>query len=260
MSKVQAPKKAIRLSKISTKAPEGLDKKKIEKETAAMAKKIGELQHNLYAEGKRSLLIVLQGMDGSGKDGTIKNVFTDCNPTGLKIASFKKPSDEEMAHDFLWRVHKHAPERGQIMVFNRSHYEDILIQRVHKWVSEDRIKKRMVAINAFEQLLIDDGDTTILKFYMHISPERQQEKLQERIDDPTKHWKHNEGDWKENQHWDEYMKCYEYAINNAVVPWHIAPVDSRWYRNYWIAKVVLETLKKMKPQSPIIQGLRAPRK
>ncbi|MGB4960587.1 MAG: PPK2 family polyphosphate kinase, partial [Saprospiraceae bacterium] len=199
---------SIDLNKISTLPPEESKKKKIEAKTKEMVKKIGHLQHLLYAEGKQSLLVVLQGMDASGKDGSVKTVFADCNPTGIDTYAFKKPTEEEFAHDFLWRVHQRSPRKGNIMIFNRSHYEDILIQRVHKWITEDRVEKRMKAINAYEELLVFDNNTTVLKFYMHISPERQQEKLQERVDDPTKNWKHKAADWDENDFWEEYMKCY----------------------------------------------------
>ncbi|HLO53883.1 MAG TPA: PPK2 family polyphosphate kinase [Saprospiraceae bacterium] len=243
---------SINLSKISTKAPSELNKKKIEAKTIDLVIKIGELQHKLYAEGKQSLLVILQGMDASGKDGTVKTVFADCNPSGIDVVAFKKPTEEEFAHDFLWRIHQKSPRKGNIMIFNRSHYEDILIQRVHKWISEDKAEKRMNAINAFEELLEFDANTKVLKFYMHISPEKQQEKLQERIDDTTKNWKHKAADWDENDHWNEYMRCYEYAINESVIPWHIAPADKRWYRNYFIAQVVLKTLEEMNPQLPIL--------
>jgi PPK2 family polyphosphate:nucleotide phosphotransferase len=243
---------SIKLSSIPTGAPESANKKKIEVMTAELAKKIGELQNKLYAENKQSLLVILQGMDASGKDGTVKTVFADCNPSGIDCYAFKKPTEVEFAHDFLWRVHKLAPQKGNIMIFNRSHYEDILIQRVHKWITEERVEKRMAAINAFEELLEFDNGTKVLKFYMHISKERQQEKLQERIDDPTKNWKHNQSDWDENDHWEEYMKCYEYAINNSSISWHIAPCDKRYYRNYFIATKVLETLEAMNPQLPLL--------
>ncbi|MBK8628243.1 MAG: polyphosphate kinase [Saprospiraceae bacterium] len=243
---------SIKLSTIPSLPPDDLNKKKMEAKTIEMVIKIGELQHKMYAEGKQSLLVILQGMDASGKDGTVKTVFADCNPTGIDTYAFKKPTDEEFAHDFLWRVHQKSPRKGNIMIFNRSHYEDILIQRVHKWITEEHVAKRMKAINAYEELMEFDNNTKILKFYMHISPERQQEKLQERIDDPTKNWKHKAADWDENDHWDEYMRCYEYAINNSYIPWHIAPCDKRWYRNYYIAKVVLSTLEAMNPQLPLL--------
>ena len=243
----------IKLSKISTKPPKDYDKKAIKKATKVLTEKIGEHQYKMAAEGKKSLLVVFQGMDSSGKDGATSNVFKEVSPTGINTQSFKKPSDEEFAHDFLWRVHKHAPEKGMIQVFNRSHYEDILIQKVHGWITPKQQKMRMDAINAFEQLLQFDNNTTVLKFYMHLSRERQKEKLQERIDDPTKNWKHNDGDWKEAELWPKYMRCYEYAINNSVIPWHIVPVDSRPYRDYCIAKIVEETLRKMKCKLPVLK-------
>ncbi|MCZ2338538.1 MAG: polyphosphate kinase [Chitinophagales bacterium] len=227
----------IKLSDHPTTPPSDLKKKKTESKTIDMIIKIGELQNKLYAEGKQSLLVVLQGMDASGKDGSIKSVFADCNPTGIDTYGFKKPTEEEMAHDFLWRVHQKLPRKGNIMIFNRSHYEDILVQRVHKWIDDERAEKRMRAINAFEDLLQFDNNTRLLKFYMHISYDKQAVELQERIDDPSKNWKHKADDWKEREHWDEYMKCYEYAINESEVPWHIVPSDKRWYRNYFIAKL-----------------------
>ena len=165
----------------------------------------------------------------------------------------KKPTDEEFAHDFLWRVHKLTPGRGEITIFNRSHYEDILIQRVHKWIDKDRVDMRVDAINSWERLLIEDNNTIILKFYMHISPERQEEKLQERIDNPQKNWKHNDGDWEERKYWNDYMKCYEDVFKRCnVSPWIIAPVDSRWYRDYFIAKKVLKALESLDITLPTI--------
>jgi polyphosphate kinase 2 (PPK2 family) len=169
-------------------------------------------------------------------------VFSDCTIAGLDLVSFKKPTEEEFAHDFLWRVHRWVPQKGMLTIFNRSHYEDILIQRVHGWIDMERVQKRMNAINAFEDLLQFDNNTKIFKFYMHISKEEQLVQLQERIDDPEKRWKHNDGDWKEREHWDQYMEAYEYAINNSTTPWHICPVDQRWYRNYFIAKTLADNL------------------
>ncbi len=245
----------IELDKIPTEAPDGITKEIAKKKTDKYARKIASKQHLLYAEGKKSLLIVFQGMDASGKDGATRKVFKYCSPSGVNAYPFKKPTDEEFAHDFLWRVHKLAPAKGQINIFNRSHYEDILIQRVHKWIDEDKVNKRIEAINAWEQLLMDDNNTTILKFYMHISPERQKEKLQERIDDPTKNWKHNPGDWEERKLWDEYMRCYEDAINRCnVAPWIIAPVDRRWYRDYFIAQHIYDALDKMQFELPVISN------
>ena len=240
----------IDLSKIPTTAPEGAEKKDFKKKTEKLTEKLGELQHTMYAEGKHSLLIIMQGMDASGKDGAVRNVFHHCTIAGLDLVSFKKPNETEFAHDFLWRVHKVVPEKGMLTIFNRSHYEDILIQRVHKWIDDDRVKVRMNAINAFEELLLKDNKTQIVKFYMHISREEQEIQLQQRLDDPTKFWKHNDGDWEERKHWDEYMKCYEYAINNSKIPWHICPVDNRWYRDYFMAKTIVEVLEKLDMKLP----------
>lgn len=235
----------IQLSTIPTKAPEGYEKDDIKRKTDSMVRRIGDLQHIMFAEKKHSMLVVFQGMDASGKDGATRKVFQFCNPTGIDAYPFRKPTEEEFAHDFLWRIHKHAPAKGLIQIFIRSHYEDILIQRVHKWIDEEKVSARIKSINDLETLLQYDNNTTILKFYMHISPETQKEKLQERIDDPQKHWKHNEADWKEAERWSEYMAAYEDAINRSVVPWIIAPVDQRWYRDYFIAEKVLDTMESL---------------
>ncbi len=241
----------IKLSKIPTTAPEGLSKKSVKKETENLVARLGELQHLMYAEGKHSALVILQGMDASGKDGAVRNVFDACSVAGLNLVSFKKPTEEEFAHDFLWRVHKVVPQKGMMTIFNRSHYEDILIQSVHRWIDQDKLEMRMRAINAFEELLLKDSSTQVFKFYMHLSEEEQAVQLQERIDDPAKRWKHNDGDWEERKHWDAYMKAYEYAINNSVIPWHICPVDNRWYRDYFIAKTLVDHLETLNMQLPM---------
>jgi PPK2 family polyphosphate:nucleotide phosphotransferase len=242
----------IKLSEIPTRAPEEFDKHETKEKLDEITEEIADYQHILYAEQKHSLLVILQGMDASGKDGATRNVFRYCSPTGVWAYGFKKPTEEELEHDFLWRVHRHVPRKGMIQIFNRSHYEDVLIQRVHKWIDEERVEMRIRAINAFENLLVNDNQTTILKFYMHLSPERQQEKLQERIDEPRKQWKHNPNDWEEAKLWKEYRRCYEDVINRSVIPWIIVPVDQRWYRNYFIATRVLETLKSLDMQLPLI--------
>jgi len=236
----------IHLKDFSTTAPAELDKKAVKEKTAHLVARLGELQRVMYAQKRHSVLVVLQGMDGSGKDGAVENVFSACAPMGLNVIGFKKPSEEEFAHDFLWRVHRHAPERGMIHIFVRSHYEDILIQRVHKWIDEERVERRMQSINAFEQLLQYDNHTEIFKFYLHISKEQQVIELQQRKDDPQKFWKHNESDWREREFWSEYMRCYEDAINRCnAIPWIITPVDQRWYRDYIIAKTLVESLEKL---------------
>ena len=245
---------SIKLTDYDTKAPDGLVKQNVKKQLTQLAKQIADYQNLLHAERKRSLLVIFQGMDASGKDGSTRNVFKYCGPTGINAYSFKKPTDKEFAHDFLWRVHKVTPGEGEIMIFNRSHYEDILIQRVHKWIDEKQVNARIEAINAFEQLVTRDSNTTILKFYMHISKERQEKKLQERIDIPRKQWKHNDGDWEERKMWDDYILCYQDAINRCgAIPWHIVPCDQRWYRNFVVAEKVLATLNKMNPKPPHLE-------
>jgi len=243
----------IKLSELSTRAPEDLLKKEVEKGTNDLYKRIGELHEMMMAGKKHSLLVVFQGMDASGKDGLTKRIFRYCSAVGVNAKGFKKPTDEEFAHDFLWRIHKHAPAKGTVQVFNRSHYEDILIQRVHGWIDEERVNVRINAINAFEDLLQKDNGTTVLKFYLHLSPERQLEKLQERLDLPRKNYKHNDGDWKERQLWDKYMECYEDAINRCnAAPWYIVPADQRWYRNFYVAQTVLKTLEDMNLEYPLL--------
>jgi len=243
----------VKLSEISTRAPKDLDRDKVEKGTNDLYKRIGELQELMQAGGKHSLLVVFQGMDASGKDGLTKRVFRYCSPVGINAKGFKKPTDEEFGHDFLWRVHKHAPEKGMIQVFNRSHYEDILIQRVHGWIDEERVNVRVNAINAFEDLLQKDNNTTVIKFFLHLSPERQLEKLQERIDLTRKNYKHNDGDWEQRKHWDKYMECYEDAINRCnAAPWYVVPADQRWYRNFYVAQTVLNVLEGLNMEYPLL--------
>ncbi|MES1222397.1 MAG: polyphosphate kinase [Bacteroidota bacterium] len=179
----------IKLAEISTRAPKDMEKDKTKQKLQDILGELDDLQNLLYAESKHSLLIVIQGLDASGKDGVIRNVFGKLNPQGVTVKSFKAPTPEELSHDFLWRVHSHAPPKGGIQIFNRSHYEDILVTRVHKWCDDKTAKKRMSAINDFEKLLKDHSNTNILKFYLHISPEEQQERLEERVKDPGKQWK-----------------------------------------------------------------------
>ena len=242
----------IRIKDLPTDAPAGFEKDSTRTRMKPLVKKIGQLQRVMYAEEKHSLLVVFQGMDSSGKDGASRKVFRYCSITGIAAKSFKKPHEVEMQHDFLWRVHQHAPKKGRIQLFNRSHYEDVLIQRVHNWVDEDTIDARFAAINAFEKNLKHDNNTTILKFFLNLSNGRQKEKLQERIDDPTKQWKHNPGDWKEREHWDDYMRCYEEVLNRSDIPWVVVPSDKRWYRDYFVATEVLKTLESLDLQLPTL--------
>ena len=243
----------VKLNEIPTGPPTDADKGHLKDFTDQYVDRIGELNEILRAEEKRSLLIILQGMDASGKDGAVKNVFKECTHFNLDVYAFKKPTEIEFAHDFLWRVHQQVPAKGHIKIFNRSHYEDILIQRVHKWIDEKQVENRMKAINAFEELLQFDGSTTILKFYLHISYEQQEIELKQRMEEPDKFWKHNDGDWKQREHWDEYMRCYEYAINNSAIPWTVIPVDKRWYRDYLISKKVCETMEVMDLKYPPLE-------
>jgi PPK2 family polyphosphate:nucleotide phosphotransferase len=241
----------VRLKEISTRAPEGWDKAEIKKKTEKILEELDELQNLLYAEHKHSVLAVIQGMDGSGKDGVIRNVFGQMNPQGVTVKSFKVPTEEEFAHDFLWRVHQAAPSKGMIQIFNRSHYEDILVTRVHKWCDDETARKRMDAINAFEELLQKHNNTHILKFYLHVSPEEQQQRLTERLHDPAKMWKYNEKDLEEAKLWDLYMEMYEDCFNNCNKPaWTIVPSDQNWVKEYTIASQLRDLLAGLKMQFP----------
>ena len=242
------------LSEISTKAPKDFDKKETKEQTAKMIEELDELQNRLYAERKHSLLVVLQGLDASGKDGVIRKVFGQMNPQGVRVESFKAPTEKELAHDFLWRIHQHVPEKGMIQIFNRSHYEDVLITRGHGWCDDTTAEKRFDAINNFEELLILHNSTKIMKFYLHISEDEQQSRLQERTEDPTKKWKYNPNDEKEAKLWNKYMEMYEDVfINCNVVPWIIVPANQNWYKEYVIAKTLFDTLKSLDMHYPDIE-------
>jgi PPK2 family polyphosphate:nucleotide phosphotransferase len=205
------------------------------------------LQDILYAEHKHKILIVLQGMDTSGKDGTIKHVFRGVNPQGVRIANFKVPTEIELDHDYLWRVHKQVPKKGEIVIFNRSHYEDVLVVRVHELVPKNIWSKRYSQINSFEKLLSDEG-TIILKFFLHIDLDEQKERLQARLDDPNKHWKFSKGDLDERKLWPEYIKAYEDMLaktSTRIAPWYVIPSNRKWYRNLVIGSILVETLKNL---------------
>ncbi|QJB41316.1 polyphosphate kinase [Chitinophaga oryzae] len=241
----------IKLSSISTTAPKKLDKEKTKAATQEILQELDELQNLLYAQHKHCVLMVIQGMDASGKDGVIKNVTGTLNPQGCTVHSFKAPTPEEADHDFLWRVHKQTPGRGMIQVFNRSHYEDILIQRVHEWIDEKTARKRMTAINDFEKLLTVHNNTHILKFYLHVSREAQQQRLVERTEDPRKMWKYNENDLAEAKLWDQYMAAYEDAFRYCNdIPWIIVPADHNWYKEYIVALTLRDTLKSLNMKYP----------
>jgi len=219
---------------------------------AEITGELRELQGRLYAEGKQSLLVVLQAMDAGGKDSTTRSVFGPLNPQGVKVTSFKAPTDLERAHDFLWRVHAAAPAKGFISVFNRSHYEDVLIVKIKKWALKKTIEKRYNHINNFESLLIDSG-TKVLKFYLHISKEYQKEQFTDRLEDPAKHWKYNPADVTERAFWDDYMEAFEDVFrycSKKEAHWYIIPAERKWYRNLLIGTIVRDTLRKMDPKYP----------
>lgn len=227
-------------------------KAKAKAETAKLIARLDGLQERLYANATRSLLIVLQGMDTSGKDGTIKSVMSGVNPQGCKVVAFKAPSKDELAHDFLWRVHREVPPKGYIGIFNRSHYEDVLITRVHGWVSDKVVKRRFDQIKEFEELLTENG-TAILKLFLHISKDEQKERLEARIADPEKRWKWNSGDLEERKLWEDYLKAFEDVISATstdCAPWYIVPANRKWYRNLVVAERIVNVLEDMKLKTP----------
>jgi PPK2 family polyphosphate:nucleotide phosphotransferase len=229
-----------------------MDKDEAVKETARLVTRLETLQETLYAEHKHAVLIVLQGMDTSGKDGTVSHVFEGVNPQGVRVVSFKVPTAEELDHDYLWRVHQQTPSKGEIVIFNRSHYEDTLIVRVHKLVPASVWGKRYKQVNHFEKTLADEG-TLILKFYLHIDKDEQKVRLLERLHDPTKLWKFNPGDLKERELWDEYMQAYEDTLTKTstdYAPWYVVPANKNWVRNYIIARTIVDALDGLHSQYP----------
>jgi PPK2 family polyphosphate:nucleotide phosphotransferase len=258
---LRLPPGPVDLTAIDSGATPGVDdmgKKDGQAALAGLGDGLADLQERLYAEGAadvghgRSVLLVLQGMDTSGKGGTLRHTVGLVDPQGVRITSFKKPTEEELSHDFLWRIRKAVPPKGVIGVFDRSHYEDVLIVRVHQLVPADEVERRYDAINAFEAELANSG-VTILKCMLHISPDTQRERLLARLDDPTKHWKFNPGDIEERAHWASYRQAYEIALertNTEVAPWYVVPSDHKWYRNLAIGMLLHETLTHLNPQWP----------
>jgi PPK2 family polyphosphate:nucleotide phosphotransferase len=240
------------VTQIPTRYEGPIDKKDGKEELKALGHRMKELQARLFAEDKRSLLVVLQAMDAAGKDSAVRHVFGPVNPAGCRVTSFKAPSKEELEHDYLWRVHQHTPRDGELAVFNRSHYEEVLIVRVKGWAPEAVWKKRYDHINAFEKLLVDEG-TTVLKFMIHISKDYQKQRLQRRLDRPDKHWKFNPEDLLERAHWDDYMHAFNDALRKCSTeraPWYVIPAERRWFRNLLIAQTIVDTLERMDPQMP----------
>ena len=228
------------------------DKKNAEKKLDEIRKQMIQLQSLLYAESKKSLLIILQAMDTGGKDGTIRHVMSGVDPQGCDVKSFKVPTPDELAHDFLWRAHNVTPGKGKIVIFNRSYYEDVLVVRVHDLVPKEVWKDRYEQINGFEKCLTENG-TIVMKFYLHISKDEQKKRLEERLSDPSKRWKFSEADLKERKFWDDYMDVYEDALtkcNTEYAPWHIVPANRKWYRNLVIGQAIVEKLQSLDMKYP----------
>ncbi len=248
------PRTKLDLSRIDTRSTAGApgDKGQTKDASAVLRARVAQLQARLYAESSQSLLLVLQALDAGGKDGTIRSVFTGVNPQGVRVVSFKAPSANELAHDFLWRIHAETPGHGEITVFNRSHYEDVLIVRVHDLVPETIWRPRYQRIRAFEDLLTV-ANTKIVKVMLHISKEEQRERLQERVDDPAKRWKFNADDLAERQYWDDYQAAFTEAITKTTThacPWYVVPGDRNWYRDWAVLTILVDALERMDPQFP----------
>ncbi len=249
--------RTVRLRKISPDAPNDAQREAIEEATARLGLELAELEDLLYFAGTHSILLVLQGRDTAGKDGTIRKLLDYCNVQSVRVESFKVPTALELAHDFLWRVHARAPGRGELVIFNRSHYEDVLVPRVHALVPKAEWKARFRAIRHFEELLTSNR-TIILKFFLHISKEEQEARLLDREQDREKAWKLAVGDWKEREHWDAYTDAYEDALSKCAspdAPWFVVPANAKWYRNYVVVKTVVEHLRTRKREW--LEGLAA---
>jgi PPK2 family polyphosphate:nucleotide phosphotransferase len=234
----------IKLSSISENPPKGLTEQKTRGEFEKLGQELFDLQDLLWGARMNSVLVILQGRDSAGKDGAIKHVVGCLNPRGVHVHSFGVPTPEELEHDFLWRIHRHAPRKGEFAIFNRSHYEDVLVVRVHDLVPKSLWKERYGHIRDFEELLAEHG-TIILKFFLHISRGEQKKRLLKREEDPRTAWKLNAGDWEEREHWDDYTEAYEEALSRTsskLAPWHIVPADAKWYRNLVIARTIAEAL------------------
>jgi len=247
------PGTEVVLADIDPRSTPGVgSRKKAERQMADRQARLAELQEPLYAERSRSLLVVLQGTDTSGKDGTIKHVIGGMNPQGCRILGFKAPTKEELRHHFLWRIKRQLPDPGLVGIFNRSHYEDVLVVKVHGLVTEETVDRRYGEINRFEQKVVDGG-TTVVKVCLLISKEEQRERLLARLEDPTKRWKFNPADLDDRDRWDEFQAAYQTALNRCsteAAPWYVIPADRKWYRNWAVAEILVETLEEMDPQYP----------
>lgn len=244
----------INLDNIPTTPPNNLKRKDIAKITRQLKAEMAELQHKLLAQKKYSLLVVFQGLDAAGKDGSIKNVFSEIPAFGISVSNFKVPTKKELAHDFLWRVHSETPEKGMIKAFNRSHYEDVLITRALGLLSDEEAKNRFRMINNFEEI-VQSNDTKIIKFYLHISYEMQEQRLERRMKDATRYYKHGDEDWKVRKQWDDYRdyyhECFEHTQEFAL--WHVIPVDRKWYRDYLMCKIIVQEMRKIALEYPPLE-------
>ncbi len=239
-----APGSAVDLGAWATDDDGGFSKGDGRNRTEELNQELESLQELLFAESKHKVLVVIQATDTGGKDGTIRHVFDGVNPQGVKVAAFKKPTDQELAHDYLWRVHAHTPGLGEITIFNRSHYEDVLVVRVHDLVPPERWSRRYEHIRGFEKMLADEG-TTVVKLYLHISKDEQRERLQARIDEADKDWKFSFGDLAEREHWNEYQEAFRVMLeetSSADAPWYVVPSDRKWYRNLVVSEIMVQTL------------------
>lgn len=246
------PGELVDLSRWHTRDDGGIDKDAGKARVGELNAELEELQEILWAQGRHRLLVVLQATDTGGKDSTIGHVFEGVNPSGVSVAAFKKPSERELAHDYLWRVHPHVPGNGEIVIFNRSHYEDVLVVRVHDLVPEAQWRRRYRHIREFERMLAEEG-TTIIKVFLHLSKDEQRERLQDRVDEPHKNWKFNPGDLAERAHWDDYQAAYAEMLGQTSTtwaPWYVVPADRKWFRNLVVSTILVDTLRGLEPGWP----------
>jgi PPK2 family polyphosphate:nucleotide phosphotransferase len=247
------PKERVHLADIDTAETHGFEKgEELDAVLAQNIARVDELQYLMYAEHRRALLVVLQGMDASGKDGTIRHVMTGFNPQGCRVTAFKTPTPEELAHDFLWRVHAAVPKKGDVAVFNRSHYEDVVVVRVHELVATQVWKRRYDQINHFERFLAEN-DVVIVKVFLHIGKDEQKRRLERRLEDPTRQWKVSLSDFEDRKRWKQYMRAYEDALtecNSKAAPWYVVPADKKWFRNLAVSQILVETLEALDMQFP----------
>ncbi len=241
------PGSIVDLASWDTSEDLGLERAVAKEETKMLNRRLEALQEQLYADKRHRLLVILQATDTGGKDGTIRHVFDRVNPAGVRVASFKKPTEAELGRDYLWRVHPHVPGDGEMVIFNRSHYEDVLVVRVHDLVPPERWRRRYHHIREFERLLVDEG-TKVIKLFLHISRDEQRERLQARLDDPAKHWKFSKGDLAERERWDDYQVAFTEALERTSTtwaPWWVIPADRKWFRNHLVSRIVVDALESM---------------